>query len=168
MRLYLKTGHPLRAKTDESWAGAYLEAVIEADRQAKIEAARPKIRIDLATLDHIREEAVVTRESLLTDEDLVEEADVMETTDIADTESITENGDPIIIDTIHTQILRTLLDGGTVDELIRTHRLMPSIVTDALNEAFFDDIGDNILDCDGERISLVEDYIEDVTLLLGH
>ena len=30
------------------------------------------------------------------------------------------------------------------------------------------EIGDSILDCDGDHISLVEDYIEDVTLLVGH
>jgi hypothetical protein len=45
---------------------------------------------------------------------------------------------------------------------------MPSIVTDTINEAFFDEIGDNILECDGERISLVEDYVEEVRPLVEH
>ena len=72
------------------------------------------------------------------------------------------------LDSLHWTILVTLSAGKPVDELLKTHRLMPSIVTDTINEALFDEIGDNILECDGVRISLVEDYIEDVTLLVGH
>ena len=45
---------------------------------------------------------------------------------------------------------------------------MPAVVADSINEAFFDEIGDSILDCDGDRLSLVEDYVEDVRLLLTH
>ncbi|MBO7499620.1 MAG: hypothetical protein J6T64_10620, partial [Bacteroidaceae bacterium] len=66
------------------------------------------------------------------------------------------------------QILLTLLHGDSADELIRAHRLIPSVVTDALNEAFYDEIGDSILDCDGNQITLVEDYIEDVSQLVEH
>jgi hypothetical protein len=43
---------------------------------------------------------------------------------------------------------------------------MASVVTDAINEALFDEIGDNVLECDGNTISLVEDYREDLTDLL--
>ena len=39
---------------------------------------------------------------------------------------------------------------------------MPSVIADALNETFFEDIGDNIVECDGDRLSLVEDYVEDL------
>ena len=39
---------------------------------------------------------------------------------------------------------------------------MASVVTDAINEKFFDQIGDNILECDGRTISLVEDYRDDI------
>ena len=56
---------PLRA-----WAAVYAEDVIEADRQAEIEAARPKITIDLSHLEQIREDALITRDSLLTEEEL--------------------------------------------------------------------------------------------------
>ena len=60
-----------------------------------------------------------------------------------------------------------LLDGQPVQELMVANRLMPSIVTDTINEAFFDEIGDNILECEGDRLSLVEDYIEEVRVIVG-
>ena len=44
---------------------------------------------------------------------------------------------------------------------------MPSVVTDTINEALFDEIGDNVLECDGDEIALVEDYREEVTLILN-
>ena len=40
------------------------------------------------------------------------------------------------------------------------------MVTDALNEAFYEVIGDSILDCDGDSICLVEDYVEEVRNML--
>lgn len=44
---------------------------------------------------------------------------------------------------------------------------MPSVAADAINEALFDEIGDNVLECDGENITLVQDYKEDVLQMLG-
>lgn len=43
---------------------------------------------------------------------------------------------------------------------------MPSVVADSINEAFFNEIGDNILECDGDTIVLLEDYREDIAQLL--
>ena len=189
LRVYLKTGRNLRAKPEEAWATPYVEAVIETDRQAKIEAAKPKVSINLDSLSQIRQDAVVTRESLLTDEDRAEATieptpvEVIVAEPVADcgcgNDNDSNNGpdidsnhdidvDTVSLDPIHRQILLVLLAGNSPDELIRTNRLIPSVVTDTLNEAFYDEIGDSILDCDGDHISLVEDYIEDVTLLVGH
>ncbi len=39
---------------------------------------------------------------------------------------------------------------------------MPSVVADTINAALFDEIGDNILECDGKTIKIVEDYVEEV------
>jgi hypothetical protein len=44
---------------------------------------------------------------------------------------------------------------------------MPEIVADELNEALFDEIGDSVVECDGDEIILVEDYREDIMELLG-
>ena len=207
LRRYLKTGRYLRENAEEAWAIPYVEAVIEADRQAKIEAARPKVHIHLENLAQIRKDAVATRDSLLTEEELAE-SNVEPTTaemPVAEAVGVSNDDNNINIDNdidndynndidndynndidndyncnkdndnatvklepLHRQILLSLLGGGTADGLLRTHRLMPAVVADSINEAFFDEIGDSILDCDGDRLSLVEDYVEDVRLLLTH
>lgn len=71
------------------------------------------------------------------------------------------------LDPVHRQILEALLAGKSAQPLIREHRLLASVVTDAINEALFDEIGDNALECDGDSIALVEDYREDVVDILG-
>lgn len=73
----------------------------------------------------------------------------------------------IDLDPVHHQILQALLAGKSAQPLIREHHLLASVVTDAINEALFDEIGDNALECEGEDITLVEDYREDVMDILG-
>ena len=43
---------------------------------------------------------------------------------------------------------------------------MPSVVADTINEAFFDEIGDSVVEYDGS-LTLIEDYREDVASLMG-
>ena len=71
------------------------------------------------------------------------------------------------LDSIQTQILAAVMRGDAIAELVREHHLMPSVVADAINEALFDEIGDNVLICDGNEIGLVEDYRLDLEDLLG-
>ena len=70
LRRFLKTGHYLRKKAEEAWAAPYAETVIEAERRAEEEAARPKITINLSSLEHIRQDALVTRDRLLTENEM--------------------------------------------------------------------------------------------------
>ena len=189
LRKYLQTGCYLRENPAEAWAAVYAEAVIEADRQAEIEAARPKITIDLSHLEQIREDALITRDSLLTEEELdgsVEEEREKQTVkaqndggkpgalpaeeqDARAEQKETELADfgfPAL-DKPYAQILRMLLQGESPEGYMKTSRLMPSVAADAINEAFFDEIGDNILECDGDTIMIVEDYREDILQMLG-
>ena len=71
------------------------------------------------------------------------------------------------LDETHLTILKALMRGETADGQIRSAHLMPALVTDTINEAFYDEIGDNILEYDGDRISLIEDYREDIAAILG-
>ena len=191
LRRYLKKSPYLREKPEEAWAIPYVEAVIEADRQAKIEAARPKVHLNLETLVQIRKDAVVTRESLLTEEDLTEASIEPPTTELPAVEVVgvsidddkddcnynnddnynndNDNGNATVkLDPLHREILLDLLDGGTADGFLRTHRLLPAVVADTINEAFFDEIGDSILECDGDHITLVENYVEEIRPLVEH
>ena len=168
LRHYLKTGRYLREKKEEAWAAPYIDAVIEADSFAKAEAAKPRLSIDISDLDRIRKDADTTRDSLLTEEERIEleEASVKAEKSIADISS-TEILKDIPLDALQIQILRVLLQGGSVEEIIRENHLMPSIIADAVNEALLDEIGDTVLSCEDDRLSLVEDYREDLTRMLG-
>ena len=157
-RKYLKTGRTLRKKPDGMWVTQYAEAVVEADKKAEIEAKRPKINIDLSGLDKIRRDAAVTRESLLTEDEIETETEV---------EATSENEENTLLDAVHAEILRTLLKKGSADDYIKAAHLMPSVVADTINSVLIDKIGDNILECDGKTLKIVEDYVEEVEKLLG-
>jgi hypothetical protein len=59
------------------------------------------------------------------------------------------------------------LRGESAAGLLREQMLPASVAVDAINESYFDEFGDSILTCDGEEISVVEDYREDLEQLLG-
>ncbi|MBO7408256.1 MAG: hypothetical protein J6V14_11595, partial [Clostridia bacterium] len=73
----------------------------------------------------------------------------------------------LALDETQFRILRMLLDGADAGELMKAQRLMPSMVADAVNEALADEIGDNVIICDDDRLSLVEDYRADIERLMG-
>lgn len=189
IRKYLKTGHYLREKKGEEWITPYVEAVIEADRAAAEEAAKPKITIDLSGLDKIRRDAQITRDSLLTEDEMREQLPEHASQQAAGP-AAQQKGQQIVqpvtrevpevpmeeersaaieipeLDDVHAQILLSVMHGESVAGLIREKALMPSVVTDSINEAFFDEVGDNVLTCEGDEITLVEDYREDLESIL--
>ena len=71
------------------------------------------------------------------------------------------------LDAVQLQILRGLLHGESVRDITKENRLMPSMVADAINEAMFDEIGDTVLSCEDDVLSLVDDYRDDIAQLLG-
>jgi hypothetical protein len=71
------------------------------------------------------------------------------------------------LDALHTQILVSVMRGEPVDALIRSNHLMASVVADTINEAMYDEIGDSVVECDGDDLTLVEDYREDLEFILG-
>ena len=185
IRKYLKTGRNLQEKPTEAWARPYVEAVLEADRKAALEALKPIITIDLSGLEQIRRAASFTRDSLLTEEEKNEARDGGEPVLPTDNTSIRLSSETAVtkpepaeaeeegqttfdgLDETHLTILQTLLRGEKAEGQIRAAYLMPALVVDTINEAFYDEIGDNILEYDGNEISLIEDYREDVAAILG-
>ena len=182
----MKTGRNLQEKPTEAWARPYVEAVLEADRKAALEALKPKITIDLSGLEQIRLAASITRDSLLTEEE--KEESRVSCDPVLPTEnnvSIRPSSETAVmksapaeeevegqtafdgLDEAHLTILQILLRGETAEGQIRSAHLMPALVVDTINEAFYDEIGDNILEYDGNEISLIEDYREDVAAILG-
>ena len=68
---------------------------------------------------------------------------------------------------INTEILKHIIEEKDYKQLIKSNNLFASIVTDTINEIFFEKIGDNILECEGDDIYLIEDYREDVLDIIG-
>ena len=163
LRLYLKIRHPLKERKEAAWAVPYIEAVIEADRKAKLEAARPKVSIDFSGLDKIRKDALETQDNLLTEEETMG----LPETASKPSEVSVPFGVSVPLDGMQMQLLRMLLRGEPVQELIAAQHGMPSVIADAINEALFDLIGDTVVECDGETITLVEDYRDDLIGILG-
>lgn len=160
LRRYLKTGRYLRENPADAWAIPYIDAVIEEDKKAAIEAARPKITIDLSGLEQIRRDAATTRESLLT-EDEIEEMEE------AAPPAAEDEASDLPLDHVQIQILQALLEGLDAKAIMKTEHRMPSMTADTINEALFDEIGDTVLLCEDDHLLLVDDYIKELRELLG-
>ena len=160
LRRYLKTGRCLKENEADQWAVPYIDAVIEADQKAREQAARPTVTIDFSGLEKIRRDAAGTRDSLLVEEEW-EEAE--ETAVPAEDRAAAD----LPLDDVQVQILRALLRGEDPAEMIKANHLMPSIAADFINEALIDQIGDTVLRCEDDRLTLDEDYIEDIRTILG-
>ena len=184
LRIYLNFGHPLKEFSDDAWAAPFIDAVIEEDRKAKAEARRPKIEIHFDDLDRIRRDASKTRDSLLTDEEkgVETEAWVEKVEEAAETgaentgeetvgwkEEMLPAADEnlsVPLSASQTQVLKLLLQGSSVKDLLRSRHIMAEVCADELNEALFELIGDTAVTCDGEELSLIEDYREDMVRIL--
>ena len=158
MRVEYKLGYCLKEREEDKWIRDYVK---EAFDKAVFELNKKKqIDIDFFALNKIRSDADITRESLIVEED---EDTIFDISDNEKTqeEEIIKPDMTTDID-INTRILECILAGEDYKQYIKENNLFASIVTDTINERFFDDIGDNILECDGENIYLIEDYKEDV------
>lgn len=188
LRRILKTGHYLKDNDAEAWVAPYVAQVLAEERRAALAAARPKVQVRLAALDQIRQDASFTRDSLLTEADLdLQEPSIPAepTTPLPVTQACTPapaaghagpapQPDPDTPDENvsgaalpYREILVQLLQGEPVDAELKARRLMPSVVADAINEALWEEVGDNVLECDGDTITLVEDYRAEVAQIVG-
>lgn len=152
-------------------------------RRAEEEARRESVTIDFTELDKIRHDARVTRESLLTDEEressedqtnaepperpVSTESTQSDRAQGARAEEIQNTPDTYGLDVQTLHILDALLAGEDVHGQLEQMHAMASLVAEQINEAFFEEIGDMVVDSDGQTITLVEDYSDDVRNLQG-
>ena len=177
---------------DEFKLGYYLKPSMEDIRIASIIAVafneavkeikhneRKRININFSVLKKIRNDAEITKTNLLVDEDtdIDEKADIQNTIEKhyikyddgskSKTENLNSDKISEISDDINLKILKYIIAVKDYKQLIKSNNLFTSIITDSINDAFFEDIGDNILECEGDEIYLVEDYREDVLNIIG-
>ena len=277
LRLGLHTGRPLKQRPGLEWLAPLADRVLAAEAEARREAARPRLRLDLSDLDRIRADAAVTRDSLLVEEAAEQGSGIKDQgsgdgggsefrvqgsappvgggvpdappvaactrrsgehcspwgprsdeatgnrqqaagqgsgikdqgsggagTDCHDQSADWSRNDRIgsvsacrdgsqpsavpragespvtgqespgdggpdsltALDETQLAALRALLAGEDPGPMLRARRVMPSLLADAVNEALLDEFGDTVLDCDGDRLSLVEDYAAELSRLL--
>jgi hypothetical protein len=164
LRRYLKTGRYLHGRKEDMWACQYVDRVIENDRRIAAEAARPKITINFSGLDQIRKDALSTQNSLMTEEDLSDIAEAAATPESKSTISA-DDFSGLTSDSLHIKILCALLQGKPVTDILKGNHLMPSVIADEINEEMFDEFGDSIIACEDDRLTLVEDYREELAYL---
>ena len=123
--------------------------------------------MNLAGLEQIRRDAMKTRDSLLTEEEKQEMDEMAETPEAVCPEIEPEAISILPLDKIQLDILRALLAGNPADGIIRENRLLPSVVADGINEAFFEEIGDSVIEENDGSLALTADYLDDVRRLLG-
>jgi hypothetical protein len=147
-----------------------------------IERARPKVKINLASLDQIRSDAAETKESLLTEEERQLEAEEAERITSESNKQVSESSaaeekmtkdideaaaSGLGLDENEEQLLLALFSGQPYQDFLRQRHLLLSVVVDQINEKIFDEIGDAVIDCDGQKAEIVEDYRSDLADLLG-
>lgn len=170
LRRYLKTGRNLKPRESESWAETYIDEVIREYEEERQAALKPVITINRSSLDRIRSDAAVTRDSLMTDEEaggapLVAERVLAPAAGPDASERGAEAAG--ILSSVQQEILRSLLDGTGAGPVLQREHLMPSIAADELNEALFDELGDNLVVSDNDELQLVEEYREEARCLAG-
>ncbi len=165
LRLYLKTGRPLKERASDSWASPLIDRVIGEYEKEKAEAAKPRIAISFSSLDRIREDALATQGSLLTEEDRMEIEEMP-------AESYAKDPAPCSYAAVNLspemlEVLRLVLAGSSPGSFLRQNHMLAEIAADTINEALFDEIGDTVLICEGEELALIDDYREEILRMLG-
>ena len=185
LRIQMGFRSVLKARLEEKATAARIEQVIRSWLQEKEEEKKPRIEIDFSVLDRIREDADQTRDSLIVEEDegaqpLIADEDHVEADNVEVVEeqenlipeqvaeevpSAEEEAGPALLPgltPVHTGFLRLLLDGGDWRGFVADRHLMLALLVDEVNEAFYEEIGDTVLEFDGAEPVPVEDYIEDL------
>ncbi len=180
LRERLKLGRPIAAKRLTALESALIPMAVDAYLAAREKAKQPKVRIDLSRLDAIRKDAAVTRDRLIVEdpaEEMSPQADISSKPAAAISMPAGRPQDPedskpsagavSALTPQQRQFLTLLLQGADAVGYARANHLMLSALTDSINEAFYDEIGDSILEMDGEAPELIEDYRDDVKELLS-
>lgn len=144
-------------------------------KQKKAEAEKRVITIDFSILDQIRSASESTKEKILTEEEKAEDVPEAETpapepvcAESGAEENLQEetSAKPELTETERI-FLRLLLENRDPAPFCRENGTMPSVLSEAVNEAFFDLFYDNVIDFSSDRPELVPDYRDELETMLG-
>ncbi len=180
----------------ESLITGVIASVLEERKKAAYEAAHPKVEIDFARLSGIRSDAEHTFNQLNVDgeaEDFVSApakapvpapepspavspAPVLTPVSSPAPSPVREErkepsdtvpASSVTLTDIQKTFLSLVLRGEDAEGYARECHQMLSVLVDGINEAFYDEIGDSVLEEDDGKVNLIEDYREDVEGYLG-
>ena len=173
MRIAFGDAHPLKEKPLPKYQAKFVDEEIEALQARKKAAEASRVRIDRSTLAGIRSASMRTQEALLTEDEMDIEPSVnpearpqvvVEVQAQPQAQAQTPSANTFGLSEEHLQLLLALLDGSPLEQY---DDMFLTLAADAINEALLDEIGDTVVEFDGERPALVEDYIQDVKDMLG-
>ncbi len=125
----------------------------------------PKIEIDVSKLRDIRITALETQNKLIVetdaDEDKSEDWNTVDIVPLSEDGELFENNAPELSET-ERRFLYCLLYGGDYGELLKSGGVMLSVLADSVNDKLFDRFGDTVLDFDGDKPLLIEDYEDEL------
>ncbi|WP_295729546.1 TerB N-terminal domain-containing protein [uncultured Limosilactobacillus sp.] len=164
-------GHPLKPRQLDPEILQLITEGLQTYQQQLIQERQPKVHLNLASLDQIRQDASVTRESLLTDEEKEPTSSQTSTdeekTDLQETSTSQEPAEHSLLTTDEQYLLTALLHHQPYQDYLKNRHLMASILVDSINEKLFDEIGDSVIDFNGQdEPEIVDDYENDVRELL--
>ncbi len=172
IRSYLHLSASLKERKECDWAVPYIKAVIAQDQQEKIKVQRAAVAINFDSLDEIRKDALITQESLMTDEErmddtasVIHKAEEKKEIELEQSDTETELENPLL-NAQQVKILSLLVAEKPVENLIASMHGMPEVIADEINEALFEQIGDAAVSCIDGKLSLQEDYRDDIVSIL--
>lgn len=71
------------------------------------------------------------------------------------------------LDSIENDFLKLVLENADYHSYIKKNRLLLSVVTDSVNEKLFDVFDDTVLESDGEIVSVIDDYREELSKMFS-
>lgn len=135
------------------------------DRERR-QAAKKEITIDLSCLGRIRLESEETRDKLIVEEETEEGFTAEEPAGEQPAEPVpepeTDTAGDCPLSGAELELVKCLLDGGDYTAVQRGSGIPVSVIADSVNELMFDFFGDTVIDFDGERPELIEDYIDEM------
>lgn len=150
-------GKAIQGETVIKWQKKCIDTAIAQVLEENRAAQAKKLTLDYSRLAAIRTDADQTREKLAVEEELWTEPEP-EPVALPKPAPIPEPSPELPLTPQEIRFLRCLLYGGSLD-WVRREGLMPSVLTDSINEALYDTFADSVLDPDG---GLIEDYMEDL------
>lgn len=164
-----------------------IDRVFDEKRAEEKRKRMDSVRIDFSNLDSIRTASDRTGERLMTEEDTeppvkASEAGIPQKTPALNLSVEAEKASAFVpsdetftrvndektahADNPHTRLIGILLDGGDASAFAHEAGIPLSMLCDEINEKYFDDFGDTVIDFDGDTPYIIPDYAEELRGML--